>query len=242
MNPGWDLILISLPPAFRESEMHDGREGLSPQRREPGIQMTVDPDAGGHNLVTGLTKGRLEALTDGIFAFAMTLLVTTLDFPDEARGLQPFILHFPDFLNYAIAFVVLAGFWVAHHMLFHHIRFIDRTLLWLNILSLLFVALVPFSTDIAGDYSNLTTPSIFFEANLLVIGLSLFLIWRYATSGRRLVDRDLDERVVRLEARRCLVLPAISAIGILIALLGSDWSTLVYAGTPALYLLAGRKP
>jgi uncharacterized membrane protein len=187
----------------------------------------------------GLTKGRVEALTDGIFAFAMTLLVTTLDFP-KADLAVPFTLHLPDFTNYAIAFVVLAGFWVAHHHLFHHVRFIDRTLLWMNVLSLLFVALVPFSTDIAGDYTNLPVTSIFFEANLLVIGLSLFFIWRYATAGRRLVDPDLGERTVRLEARRCLVIPAVSAVGILIALLGSDWSTLVYVATPALSWYAGR--
>ena len=199
----------------------------------------TEGEPAGAGQVAGLTKGRLEALTDGIFAFAMTLLVTTLDFP-KADLAVPFTLHLPDFTNYAIAFVVLAGFWMAHHMLFHYIRSIDRTLLWMNVVSLLFVALVPFSTDIAGDYTSLPLTSIFFEVNLLIIGLSLFSIWRYATTERRLVDPALGDETVALEGRRCLVIPAVSAIGILVALLGSDWSTLVYVATPALSWYVGR--
>ncbi|MDD1664153.1 MAG: TMEM175 family protein [Methanomicrobiales archaeon] len=191
--------------------------------------------------ISGLTKGRVEGLTDGIFAFAMTLLVTTLDFPDSAGPLPPLALHLPDLLNYVIAFVVLAGFWIAHHVLFHHIRFIDRTLLWANVLSLLFVAVLPFSTDLVGDYSDLPLAAIFFEANLLAIGISLFLIWMYATAGRRLVDRSLSERIVRIQAERCLVIPLISGIGIFLALLGYTWTTLVYAATPALLLFIGRR-
>jgi uncharacterized membrane protein len=203
--------------------------------------MTPEPEEGGRGEVAGLTKGRVEALTDGIFAFAMTLLVTTLDFPDSARALPPLALHLPDLLNYVIAFVVLAGFWIAHHTLFYHIRFIDRTVLWANVLSLLFVAILPFSTDLVGDYADVPLAAILFEVNLLAIGLSLFLIWSYATAGRRLVDPGLEERIVKGQAGRCLVIPAVSALGILLALMGSTWSTLVYAATPVLFLLLGRE-
>jgi uncharacterized membrane protein len=209
--------------------------------------MAMEPGAGGQGQVTFLTKGRVEALTDGIFAFAMTLLVTTLDFPSSDASLPALTLHrmiltfLPDFLNYIIAFIVLAGFWIAHHALFHHIRFMDRTLLWTNVLSLLFVALLPFSTDLVGDYSGVPLAAVVFEANLLAIGLSLFLIWSYATAGRRLVERNLAEGIVRVHARRCLVIPAISGAGMVLALLGFPWSTLVYATAPLLFMLTGRE-
>jgi uncharacterized membrane protein len=184
--------------------------------------------------VTGLTKGRVEALTDGIFAFAMTLLVTTLDFPNSTTTLPPLAvsslvsLYSPDLLHYVIAFAVLAGFWVTHHIHFSYIRVMDRTALWINIGCLLFVALLPFSTALAGDYPDTPLAAIVFEANLLVIGLLIVLIWNYATVGRRLVEKSLDERVVLLHARRSLIIPGISALGILLALAGSTWSTAVY--------------
>ncbi|MDD1666050.1 MAG: TMEM175 family protein [Methanomicrobiales archaeon] len=210
--------------------------------------MTPEPGGERRGEIEGLTKGRLEALTDGIFAFAMTLLVTTMDFPqpDVSAPLPALTLHgmivtyLPDFMNYIIAFAVLAGFWVAHHTLFHHIRFIDMTVLWMNILSLLFVALLPFSTDLVGDYPD-PLASIFFEANLLAIGLLLYIIWNYATTDRRLVDRDLDEAAVRIHGRRTLAVPVVSALAIFIAFLGFEGTTILYAATPLFAILIERR-
>ena len=192
--------------------------------------MTVEE----HGQVTGLTKGRVEALTDGIFAFAMTLLVTTLDFPNSTTTLPPLTvsslvsLYSPDLFHYVIAFAVLAGFWVTHHIQFHYIQAMDRTALWTNITCLLFVALVPFTTALAGDYPDSPLAAMVFEVNLLIIGLLILLIWNYATVGRRLVEKTLDEKVVILHTRRSLIIPVISVIGILLALAGSTWSTAVY--------------
>jgi uncharacterized membrane protein len=199
----------------------------------------MEPGDATEGPIAGLTKGRMEALTDGIFAFAMTLLVTTLDFPNPdgsapLPALTPHLLaitYLPDFLNYILAFLILAMFWVTHHTLFHHIHSIDRTILWLNILSLLFVALLPFSTDLVGDYSA-PLAAILFEANLLAIGLLLYLIWNYATTGRRFVEKGMEERTVLVYGQRTLLVPVISSLGILLALLGFGSSTLVYATTP----------
>lgn len=193
--------------------------------------------------MAGLTKGRLEALTDGIFAFAMTLLVTTLNYPKPGEVLPVLTTHelvvtyFPGFFTYFLAFIILAGFWVGHHALFHHIHSIDRTLLWTNILSLFFVALVPFSTDVVGDYPDVPLAAILFEANLLAIGVSLFLIWNYATTERRFVEKDLDERTVRIHALRALIIPIVSSIAIVLALLGYTWTTAVYLAVPLLSLV-----
>jgi TMEM175 potassium channel family protein len=207
----------------------------------------MDPEPGRGGQITGLTKGRLEALTDGIFAFAMTLLVTTLDFPKPGEALPPFTLHeafvayFPGFFTYFLAFIILAGFWVGHHSLFHHIHSIDRTLLWTNILSLFFVALVPFSTDVVGDYPDVPLAAIIFEVNLLAIGVCLFLIWNYATTERRFVEKDLDEKTVRIHALRTLIVPFASAVGIALALLGSTWTTAIYLTIPVLSLVIRRR-
>jgi uncharacterized membrane protein len=190
--------------------------------------------------MAGLTKGRVEGLTDGIFAFAMTLLVTTLDFPSTDAMLPSFheltATFLPEFIHYFLAFAILAGFWVGHHALFHHIHSIDRTLLWTNILSLFFVALVPFSTDLAGDYPAVPLAAVFFEANLLAIGICIFLIWNYATTERRFVERDLDEATVRAHSLRALIIPSLSLLGIVLALLGFTGTAAVYLAAPFLSL------
>ena len=196
------------------------------------------------HLVYGLTKARIEALTDGIFAFAMTLLVTTLEIPEPQAILDPagvariIMVNFPDFLHYVLAFAVLAAFWVSHHMQFHALRVVDRRMIWMNIALLLFVALVPFSTDLAGDYPDIPLSSMVFELNIFLIGGMMFLQWLYATDGRRLISPEVTDARIAIARRRGLVIPGVSLAGILLASLGVGASTLVYLLVPPLVLLA----
>src|SRR4030088_188078 len=97
-----------------------------------------------------LSRNRIEALTDGVFAVAMTLLVLDIKVPElepplagAELPLKPLAL-WPKFLSYLISFVILGVYWVGHHIQLSFIRRADRPLLWINILFLLWVALVPF--------------------------------------------------------------------------------------------------
>ena len=142
-------------------------------------------------------KNRIEALTDGVFAFAMTLLVTSLILPHSAdapalTAAGALTLLLPDFIHYVIAFFILAAFWTAHHLQFNQIRFITRPFLTLNIIGLFFVTLVPFTTSFVGDYPD-TLASIVFELNLMVLGLMMFVQWYYATHNRRLISPEYSE-------------------------------------------------
>lgn len=202
------------------------------------------PESG--HFLYGLTKARIEALTDGIFAFAMTLLVTTLEMP-EPRGLinpaevaRLVVENFHDFLHYVLAFLILAAFWVSHHMQFHALRVVDRRMIWMNILLLLFVALIPFSTDLAGDYPDIPLSSIVFELNIFLIGGMMFLQWLYATNGRRLVSPEVTDARIAVARRRALVIPGLSLAGIFLSLLGFGGSTIVYLLAPPLILLLDR--
>jgi uncharacterized membrane protein len=86
-----------------------------------------------------LGKNRIEALSDGIFAIAMTLLVLELhvpDLPPNAPNVQvaPALFKlWPKFLTYAVSFISLGVYWIGHHNMYHVIRRSDRVLLWLNI-------------------------------------------------------------------------------------------------------------
>ncbi len=87
----------------------------------------------------GLGKTRVEALTDGVFAIAMTLLVFGITIPAVAQDApaaafqQKLLELWPKFLTYGISFIVLGIYWVGHHNQFHYIRRTDRMLLWINI-------------------------------------------------------------------------------------------------------------
>ena len=191
----------------------------------------------------GLTKGRIEALTDGIFAFAMTLLVTGLDlFGSKQTQIPSAALDvlsrlYPDFVHYVIAFMTLAGFWYSHHSQYSHIRFIDRKLLWVNIVSLMFVALVPFSTSLAGDYPDDPLASAVLEANLLVIGLLFYWQWAYACKGYRLVEEKLSLRTIEQGKKTSFIIPALSVVALVLAFMNVRWSSAVYLLVPVLLAL-----
>jgi uncharacterized membrane protein len=186
-----------------------------------------------------LTKNRLETLSDGIFAFAMTLLVISINLPDKSRIVQSqaYATHLllslsSDFFHYVLAFLILGAFWLNHHIVIHPVKTLDRIFIWLNLGTLLFIALLPFSTSFAGDFPDTSLGAIIFEANLLAVGLGMFCQWKYATSSHRLVEAELPDAFIRHVALGTLVVPGISFFGILIALTGNLYSQAVYLLLP----------
>ena len=145
----------------------------------------------------GLAKNRVEALADGIFAVAMTLLVLDIKNPVNVRyettdDLVAYLATLEhSFAMYAISFLVLAIFWIGHHVLFHFVRHVDRRLLWLNITFLLLVTFVPFSTDLLGDHGHLMLPVVVYGLNLLLLGALLNLQLRYLRLHPHLASPDL---------------------------------------------------
>jgi len=186
-----------------------------------------------------LTKGRLEGLSDGIFAFAMTLLVVGLDLPDKSTIVQStgyamdtLVSLESDFLHYILAFLILGAFWLSHHTQLHSVKRIDKMYVWLNLSVLLFVALLPFSTSFSGDFPKVPVGAMVFEASLFAIGIAMFCQWLYATQGHRLVEPTLDEGYIRYIRISNLVVPFVSVVGIIIALTGVTWSSVVYLTLP----------
>jgi uncharacterized membrane protein len=140
----------------------------------------------------GMTTHRIENLADGIYSIAMTLLVLNLALPEVGTDMtlttELHTLLFGQthkFFNYALSFILLAIFWGIQHQQFHFIKRTDRTHLWINICSLMFVALIPFSTSLISDYPDETTAKLFFYLNLFVLGILSALNWTYATKNYR---------------------------------------------------------
>jgi uncharacterized membrane protein len=147
---------------------------------------------------------RALAFSDGVFAFAVTLLVTTLDVPNLSgpdleqqlwRALKDLA---PGFLSYGISFAVIGLMWMHHHRLFSRIRRIDGTVLWLNLLSLAFVVLIPFVTEILGTYSSEPVAVCVYALDLALAMTTYSLLWWYC-SRRDMLGEHLTPRQLRIE-------------------------------------------
>jgi uncharacterized membrane protein len=101
-------------------------------------------------------RSRLEAFSDGVFAVAITLLVLNLTVAGPGHGqlINQLGSHWPSFAAYVISFFVIGIIWVNHHVLVKTIVVVDRLLLFLNLVLLLFVVLIPFATGLVAEYMS----------------------------------------------------------------------------------------
>jgi uncharacterized membrane protein len=183
---------------------------------------------------------RINAFSDGVFAIAITLLVLELKVPEHApaEGLAALVPELlPKFLGHVISFIVLGIYWVGQHNMFLHIKRHDRVLLWLNNLFLLSVASMPFFAGLVTHYADDRTALIAYAANLVVAGLVLGAIWRYATTGRRLVAADLADDMIAFVQRRVLLAPALYAVSIVVALFSPLAARLIFVLVALLYIV-----
>ena len=199
------------------------------------------------------STNRLEAFSDGVFAIAITILVLQLGVPEVstalphdrvAAALSAKLLELwpGKLVSYALSFVIVGMFWVAHHMVFQHVRRADRALLWLNILFLLLVSFIPFPAGLLGRYFDQRLALVIYAAALGVTGLSLELVWRYAVRGRRLVDHDLDPALAREVSRKNLTAPAVAAAAAALSIVSVRAGFVLLVLVPALFLLPSRVP
>ncbi len=185
-----------------------------------------------------LSTRRMETLTDGVFAIAMTLLVLDFKVPTIPEGssvnaLPKLILDlWPNFFNYVQSFMLLGIFWIVHHRQFHYIKFIDRGLLWLNIGSLMFIALIPFSTSLIAEYGHVQIGALIFECNLLAIGCLFYVQWWYVMRKRHLLDPNLSVQKIMLIRKRNLLVPIVSLVAIGLSFFNAEWSEVAYFAIP----------
>ncbi|MCL5959947.1 MAG: TMEM175 family protein [Chloroflexi bacterium] len=165
-------------------------------------------------------KERIITLSDGIFAFAMTLLVLGLEVPVLASQASPNDLLgallglWPRLESYIISFLVIGGYWGGQHRIFRYIRRADRGLAWLSILYLMCIAFMPFPTAVLGAFSRNQVAVAFYAATLAIAGLLTWSLWNYATSGHRLVDPDLDPRLIAYNSLTILLSAAVFLVSI----------------------------
>ena len=164
---------------------------------------------------------RLILFSDAVFAIAITLLVIEIKIPEihEKPVTDNAVLHklaelIPKFVGFLVSFLLIGQYWIVHHRMFSFvINFTDR-LIWLNILFLFAIALMPFSTAFYSEYvlRGVVTPVIFYTANIALLGLANFLMWRYLSNQKNNLTENLTPPLAKYFSLRALTVPTIFVI------------------------------
>jgi uncharacterized membrane protein len=200
--------------------------------------MTNDED-----LPRGLAKGRVEALSDGVFAIAMTILVLGLQVPESSTAPElraRLWALWPKLASYALSFVMLGVLWIGHHYQMHYIRRTNRALIWLNLVFLLAITFLPFSTAVLGNCYREPLAVAVYGGTVIVAGAFLLLHWLYATHRPGMVDAELHPGVARLLSARIVLGLALSALAIVLGFVDTRLSLVVFLSMPLVYFLRSR--
>lgn len=202
-------------------------------------------NTGNGSFIERIGKSRLESLSDGIFAFAMTLLVISLAVPDIPRQKAPDVLPgalasmYPEFLLFVISFFILSGFWVSHHHILERVKYVDSILVRINILLLFFIVFIPFTTSISGDYSNVLEAVLFFHFNLLAASLTLIAMRWYINRHSTTLNPELNPPGMR-DIGPAIVMPAMILLAIGVSFIDTGGSMWCYALIPVVLFAIGH--
>jgi uncharacterized membrane protein len=186
-----------------------------------------------YNRIAGQSVERLAALSDGIFAVAMTLLVLDLHVPAAElihRELHPeralgsaLVALAPQFLMYLMSFVTLGIFWVGQQTQLNYLSRSHRSLAWTHLLFLFGVTILPFSTRLLAEFLTSRIALLIYWANIFFLGLALYLTWTCA-ARLGLVKADVAPEILKAIERRIMIAQSLYAFGALLCIFNTYWS------------------
>ncbi len=203
-------------------ERHESEPGVDAHRGRRGIQ--------------GEDVSRIISLSDGVFAFALTLLALTLAVPKVAAGIPSgqvssnlaFLLQqdWASFLGYVFAFVMIGLWWIVHVRTFQFIGRFDSALVWLNMAMLLQIAVMPFVMNVYNTYSSTQVAVALFASIQVGLGVTSTLMWDYARRAK-LLKPNVPADIAWAYSRRGWLVAAVFAgsIGVSFFSLGAAEAT-----------------
>ncbi len=198
-----------------------------------------------YNRIAGQSVERLAALSDGVFAIAMTLLVLDLRVPaseaihDEKDLWLALIALSPRLLMFGMSVLTLGIFWVGQQTQLNHLRRSDRSLSWIHIAFLGVVSLVPFSTGMLAEYTRYRVALLAYWVNIVLLGATLYWSWVCAL-GSGLVKADLSPDISRAMKRRIVVAQSLYAFAAALCIIDTRLSIACIVLLQLNYALAPR--
>jgi uncharacterized membrane protein len=203
-----------------------------------------------YNRIAGQNLERLAALSDGIFAVAMTLLVLDLHVPlnigkvaisnDRDLWLALGALS-PRLLTYFMSFLTLGIFWIGQQTQINHFARSDRHLTWIHLGFLLAVSVIPFSTGLLAEYTSFRAALLVYWFNIFLLGVMLFSSIRYAKRSG-LVKDDTSIEMRSAHERRIITAQILYALGALLCIINTYWSITLIVLVQLNFVIAPRLP
>lgn len=201
--------------------------------------------SGTYNRFAGQSLDRVTALSDGVFAVAMTLLVLDVRVPlgiaHTDRGLRDSLTQLgPSLAAYLLSFTMLGTFWLAQHTLLGLCSRTDRTLTWLQVAYLFVVTLLPFSASVLADYVAVAVAVGVYWLNILLLGLALAAASTYIVRNKLFEASDIVK--LTIFRRRIIVAQAAYGIAALICLLNTYASVAALAAVQLYFIVSPHVP
>lgn len=197
-----------------------------------------------YNRLAGQRLHRIEALSDGVFAIAMTLLVLELRVPmgkvihSEGELWTVFLDLKTELLTYFLSFMTLGIFWVGHSVQFQYIAKSDRNLFWINIFLLMIVSLIPFTTSFLSRNIEFRLAIIIYWVNILLFGVMAYVNWDYVMR-HGYAEADIPISTVDKAVRkRVIVAQSLYAVGALLCFISTYLSIFFIIGVQLSYAFA----
>jgi uncharacterized membrane protein len=181
---------------------------------------------------------RMKALTDGVLAIVLTILVLGFEVPEHdfsQAGLLAFLAQLAEpFIAYVVTFGIVSAYWIQHAAIFHYVTAGDRWFFWINLLFLLPVTMLPFLTNLRATYHDEHLVTVLYAATNVLCGLLLLALWRHGS--RRQLARRVSAEVDRSMRGRILFGVALNIVGAGAAWIDTHLSSAVFIALPLLYL------
>jgi len=198
-----------------------------------------------YNRVAGQSVERLAALSDGIFAVAMTLLVLDLRVPaadavhSERDLWRVLVALSPRLLIFLMSVMTLGIFWVGQQTQLNQFARADRNLAWIHIAFLCAVSLTPFSTSLLAEFIHYRMALLVYWFNILLLGVTLYWSWSYATRARLLAD-ELPGEIHPAVVRRIVIAQSLYACGAALCIINTYYSIAAIVLVQVNYAIAPR--
>ena len=192
-----------------------------------------------------MTKNRLEAFSDGVFAVAITLLVLEINVPGGENLWHQLKEEWPSFASFFVSFWVIGIIWVNHHGVIDHLKRADRGVLYLNLLVLMSVVLIPFATALMADHlksgADEHVAAAVYAGAFVLMAVAFGVLWEYITRHREKLGVELSDEEVRRRSLAFQIGNPFYAIAVIVAFISPAAVLAIIGALAVYYMVSGMR-
>jgi uncharacterized membrane protein len=192
-----------------------------------------------------MSKNRLEAFSDGVFAVAITLLVLEINIPGGENLWHQLKEEWPSFASFFVSFWVIGIIWVNHHGVIDHLKRADRGVLYLNLLVLMSVVLIPFATALMAEHlksgDDETVAAAVYAGAFVLMAVAFGVLWEYITRHRTKLGVELTDEEVRRRSIAFQIGNPFYAIALIVAFISPAVVLVIIGALAVYYMVAGMR-